>query len=88
MTQIMPAHTVQITEDSSIVHEITRAVAVVLNRPVNELSPLGETVDTELLQGVVDARSIPSVTCVRVAFEYEGLDITIDQTGELRLEST
>lgn len=84
----MPAHTVNIGEDSSIVHEITQAVAVILNQPVNELTPLGEIVDTELLQGVVDARSTPSVTSARVAFEYEGIDIIIDETGELRLEST
>ena len=65
---------------------IVRLVSVVSNRKPDELQPLGEAIDTDALNRLIDSKSATGRRgSVAVSFAYEGYEIDIDANGMVRL---
>lgn len=82
----MSTHTVRFEDDDSVVLEVVRTAAAVLDSPVGELPPLDESVDTDLLQRLAVSRTTRSVRGGSITFDYAGLTVTVDVNGEIRIE--
>lgn len=52
---------------------VVRAVAAASNRTMQDLDPLGETIDVEVMDTILQPGG-----WARVDFEYEGFEVTVD----------
>lgn len=68
---------------------VCEGVAAVLGVEPTELAPLGDSIDGEALDRIVDPTAGPGDGPVSLQFEYEGVDVFIDseRTVELRIPS-
>lgn len=71
--------------EEAVIDVITRAVAAVQNQKPMDLAPLARTVDAELLQRAVDAKSMNAIQRAQITFEWEETTITLDVDGEVKL---
>lgn len=70
----------------SVTLQVVRLVSVVSNREPDELRPLGEAIDTDALNRLIDSQSATGRRgSVAVSFTYEGYEIDIDANGMVRL---
>ncbi|WP_436908947.1 HalOD1 output domain-containing protein [Halosimplex marinum] len=60
---------------------VVQAVAVAANSAVSELEPLGNAVDPDALDGLVDREGDGSP--VKVSFEYEGTEVGVRSDGTI-----
>ena len=72
-------------ETDDVVDVIVRSVGAVLDQEPVELTPLGSTVDTELLQHAVDASASSSIHDARIAFQWNGVDVRLNVNGEVSI---
>lgn len=64
---------------------IVNEVATATSQDPAEMEPLASTVDTDALDALVkSARRDPNL--VHISFTYEGMDVTVDSGGMLRIE--
>lgn len=64
----------QIGEEESVTEAVLRAVASVSDRPVLELEPLHESIDTDSL----DQLFASTTTTDSLQFRYEGYEVTVE----------
>lgn len=81
----MSTHTISVQEGESIVAQIVKSVASIHNTQPNELPPLEETIDTDLLQSITELRLNEAVNTGEVTFDYEGVSIAVHANGELHI---
>jgi len=66
---------------------VCEGVAAVLGVEPTDLAPLGDSIDGEALDRIVDPKAGPGDGPVSLQFEYEGVDVFVDseRTVELRI---
>lgn len=78
---------VEFDDDSERVSElIPRSVGAILDQCPTDLRPLGDVVDTEVLEAVVDHGSSDPTQHGEVTFRYEGFELTVESDGHLWIE--
>lgn len=70
------------SDDEPVSARIIRLVAVASDREATELEPLGQVIDVEALDELLDSRCLadPDVS-VEISFRYEGYMVDIDANG-------
>lgn len=82
----MATHTTHLQSEADVVFEVVRGAAAVLDEPVENLAPLEDCLDTELLERLGTVRSNESIESGHLSFEYEGLKVRIELDGTLQFE--
>lgn len=78
---------VEFNGSSGTVSEIIpKSVATILDESPTDLTPLGDVVDTYMLETMVDHGSSEANRRGEFTFHYEGLEITVETDGHLWLE--
>lgn len=72
----------QFKYNNSITEAVIEAVSFVTGKDSEALSPLHEAVDPDALEALFENRD----TTGAVVFEYEDLEITVSNTGEIIIE--
>ena len=65
---------------------IVRSVSAILDRAPVDLTPLGDVVDPEMLESMVEHGAKRTGQGGEFTFTYEGFEVTVDTDGNLWLE--
>lgn len=70
----------------SLLQVVVNSVAAIRNEDPTRLPPLGESLDIECLERLVDSSPGSSIRRAHVTFDYADVGVTVDATGEILFE--
>lgn len=73
------------TTDHTLALSVVRSVAIASNQESTDLPPLGETIDAEALESLIDSSITDFDASLEVVFEYDGYLVHIDDQGTITL---
>lgn len=73
-------------ESEAVTHRIVTSVATIKNVKPTQLTPLGHSVDIDMLETFTDPHANSALYCSSISLQYEGMDITVNTGGDIWLE--
>lgn len=64
---------------------VTNAIAEFTGQDVTEMPPIQSGIDAESIDRLLTAEPRPSGKPVRIAFTFQGVQVTVDSTGRIEL---